>query len=96
MTFYTDETLLVRAEAKILQKKYEEALKDLNLFTSNLYRGDQTTTIQAIEDFYGNMPYSSSENVDEVNQKKSFILNFKLSKELKKICCTMFYNVEEF
>lgn len=78
VTFYTDETLLVRAEAKILQKKYEEALKDLNLFTSNLYRGDQTTTIQAIEDFYGNMPYSSSENVDEVNQKKKLHPKFQI------------------
>lgn len=35
--FTTDETLLVRAEARILQEQYVEALNDMNLYLANTY-----------------------------------------------------------
>ncbi|MGQ1944944.1 RagB/SusD family nutrient uptake outer membrane protein [Ornithobacterium rhinotracheale] len=83
VVFYTDETLLVRAEAKILQKKYEEALEDLNLFTDNLYKyatSDPTTSIEEINKFYESLPYSSSTDVNAINQKKELHPKFSIEK----------------
>lgn len=68
--FSTDETLLTRAEARILQKKYDEAIADINLYTANIYKGNKTTTIEKVNEFYGGMPYSNSGGVNTVNQKK--------------------------
>ena len=78
--FTTDETLLVRAEAKILKGELESAMKDLNLWTKNYIRVSTingTTnrndgfTVDNIKAFYAdsNMAYSQS-TVDGATQKK--------------------------
>ncbi len=41
--FSTDETLLVRAEALIQQKKYQEALNDINIWTGNFVKSGTNT-----------------------------------------------------
>ena len=65
--FTTDETLLVRAEARILQKKYDEGIADLNLWTSR-YLNDgndpsnprkKTFTKDEIVTFYNKINYDS-------------------------------------
>ncbi len=41
--FSTDETLLIRAEALIQQKKYQEALNDINIWTGNFIKNEVAT-----------------------------------------------------
>ena len=72
-----DETLLVRAEARILQGKKEEALADLNLWTSKFYKTPAATvTEETINNFYNAMPYST---VDIINQKKKLNPGFTVN-----------------
>lgn len=52
------------------KKKYDEAIADINLYTANIYKGNKTTTIEKVNEFYGGMPYSNSGGVNTVNQKK--------------------------
>jgi hypothetical protein len=60
--FTTDETLLVRAEAKIHLEEYESAVKDLNLWTSKFIKKvnddtrDNETTLEKIKYFYNEAP----------------------------------------
>lgn len=61
--FTTDETLLTRAEAKILQGKYDEGLADINLWSANFYKGNTAVTIDRINEFYKALPYSSKEKI---------------------------------
>jgi hypothetical protein len=56
--FSTDETLLVRAEAETMLKKYDEAVADLNSWTQNFY-DEKATTKEEINAFYTAIPYSS-------------------------------------
>ena len=79
--FTTDETLMVRAEAKIMKNDLEGAIKDLNLWTKGYVkvltiRGSTNRntgfTVDDIKTFYNdtNMPYSQS-TVEGVTQKKN-------------------------
>lgn len=65
--FTTDETLLVRAEAKIMLNRNDEALADLNTWTSRFYN-DEVTTLEDINTFYDGIPYST-EDVPSVKKQ---------------------------
>jgi len=52
-----DQTLLDRAEALILLKRYDEALADLNLWVNNMYVANVTLTTDMIDTFYSEMDY---------------------------------------
>ena len=71
--FTTDETLLVRAEANVMLKQYDNAMNDLNTWSKNFFRNRETTTAD-VNTFYGTMTYSTE---DDPNQKKK--LNPKFS-----------------
>ncbi|MDO5608182.1 MAG: RagB/SusD family nutrient uptake outer membrane protein [Capnocytophaga sp.] len=60
--FSADETLLIRAEANILLKKYAEAVSDLNLWARNFYTFTNNIPQADIEAFYANLPYSTADN----------------------------------
>ena len=47
-----DETLLIRAEARVLQGKYEEAAEDLTLWMQNTIKTDMVLTPEKITEFY--------------------------------------------
>ena len=55
--FTTDETLLVRAEAKAMLGRYEEALADLNLELSVFSKTKVQLTLKQIQDFYKGVNY---------------------------------------
>ena len=55
--FTADQTLLDRAEAYILLKRYDEALEDLNLWANNMYVQDVNMTTEMVDNFYSNMDY---------------------------------------
>lgn len=59
--FTTDETLLVRAEAKALLGRYDEALADLNLELSAFAKNNIQLTIKKIQDFYKAVKYYTPE-----------------------------------
>ena len=75
--FTTDETLLVRAEAKIHLGDYQAALKDLNLWTSKFiqqktilgYSSRNEVTLDQVKEFYNAMAYSQNTQ-DGLTQKK--------------------------
>lgn len=62
--FTTEETLLVRAEARIMQGKYDEAMQDLNYWSANYINPGTTSprqntwTRQEVIDFYNGIDYS--------------------------------------
>ncbi|MDR2948430.1 MAG: RagB/SusD family nutrient uptake outer membrane protein [Prevotella sp.] len=58
--FTTDEILLCRAEAYIMQKSYDKALEDINLFMTNFTYGS-TVTSGDISNYYGGMEYYTPE-----------------------------------
>ena len=60
--FTTDETLMVRAEAKALLGRYEEALADLNLELSVFSKKGVKLTLQGIQDFYKGVKYYTPEH----------------------------------
>ena len=88
--FTTDETLLVRAEAKIHLGQYDSAVNDLNLWTSkfifvktiNGYTNRNVVTKQQIIDFYsdGNLAYSTSTN-DGATQRKRLNPSFTIASD---------------
>ncbi len=82
--FNTEETLLVRAEAKILQGKNTEGLKDMNLFLGNyLEQGDQLDEARVVNT-YKRLPYSSYDTntlVSRANQKKRLSPSFTIADE---------------
>jgi SusD family. len=55
--FISDETLLCRAEAYIMTKNYDAAVKDMNLFMTEFTTSRSDITRTAIGNFYGQMPY---------------------------------------
>lgn len=65
--FTADQTLLDRAEAYILQKRYDEALADLNLWVNNLYVAKVNLTTDMIDTFYKGLEYYEW---DKPTQKK--------------------------
>ena len=60
-TFTTDETLIVRAEAKALLQRYDEALADLNIELSAFTKRSVQLTLQQIKDFYQGIKYYTPE-----------------------------------
>ena len=90
--FTTDETLLVRAEAKIHLKQYASAVEDLNMWTSKFiqqttitvngqaYSSRNTATQQQIIDFYkdANMRYSTA---NAPTQKKKLHPSFTIEND---------------
>lgn len=65
---HAEETLLVRAEARILQGKFDEGLKDIHLWTSNFYKVNTQVSIEENNQFYDNIPYASSETLSVKNK----------------------------
>jgi hypothetical protein len=56
--FQTDETLLCRAEAYIMQQEYDLGVADLNLWaTTHVNTGRQVMTPTSIDTYYGSMAY---------------------------------------
>ena len=80
--FTTDETLLVRAEAKILlggDANYQSALEDINMWTSKFiqvktisgYTNRNTINdLQTVYDFYNNINYSEATNTGATQKKR--------------------------
>ena len=83
--FTTDETLLVRAEAKIHLGDYQAALKDLNLWTSKFiqqktilgYSSRNEVTLDQVTAFYNAMAYSQNTQ-DGLTQKKHLNPSFTI------------------
>lgn len=75
--FTADETLLVRAEAKIMQGKFDNALQDINTWSKNFYK-DKETTLNRVNEFYNDLAYSSD---DKPTQKKQLNPKFAISGE---------------
>lgn len=86
--FTTDETLLVRAEAKIHKGEYEVALKDLNLWTSKFiqqktilsYSSRNEVTLDQVKSFYNAMAYSQNTQ-DGLTQKKQLTPSFAIAND---------------
>lgn len=86
--FTTDETLLVRAEAKIHKGEYETALKDLNLWTSKFiqqktilsYSSRNEVTLDQVKSFYNAMAYSQNTQ-DGLTQKKQLTPSFAIAND---------------
>lgn len=75
--FTTEETLLVRAEAKALQQNYAGALADVNTWSAAyLNTPTKTFTQDSIESFWGAMAYSTE---TEPTMKKELHPDFALS-----------------
>ncbi|MBS9774365.1 MAG: RagB/SusD family nutrient uptake outer membrane protein [Tenacibaculum sp.] len=60
--FTTDETLLVRAEARAMQKKYDLSANDLNMWVFNFHKYPVNVTVGVINDFYNKLEYYTNEN----------------------------------
>jgi len=54
----TDEVLLSRAEALIMLKRYDEALRDLNIWMHNITKSSLQLTVENIKEFYNSVEYS--------------------------------------
>lgn len=59
--FSTDETLLVRAEARVMQKKYDEAASDLKIWADNFCKTTNEITKESINNFYNSIEYYTDE-----------------------------------
>ena len=88
--FTTDETLLVRAEAKIHLQQYTSAVNDLNMWTGKFIKKDVTIggytsknqfTQQEIVDFYNNLAYSSTATDNGATQKKRLAPSFTIAND---------------
>ena len=86
--FTTDETLLVRAEAKIHIGDYTAALNDLNLWTSKFiqqktilsYSSRNEVTLDQVKTFYNTMAYSQNTQ-DGLTQKKQLNPSFPIAND---------------
>jgi len=58
----TDECLLNRAEALVMQEKYDEACADLNLWVHNIHSTTTVLTPAMIQEFYNAVEYSTWQN----------------------------------
>ena len=59
--FSADECLLNRAEAYIMLKDYENAVKDMNLWVKNQIKVERVLTPESITEFYNKVDYSYSD-----------------------------------
>lgn len=58
--FTTDEVLLTRAEARIMQEKYADAATDLNIWKNNIINNNKVElTPELIQEFYNSVEYST-------------------------------------
>lgn len=55
--FWTDETLLVRAEANIMLEEYDKAAEDINYWIHNMTVSTRTFTASSIVSFYNGIGY---------------------------------------
>ena len=55
----TDECLLNRAEALVMQEKYDEACADLNMWLHNIHNTTTVLTPAMIKDFYNDVEYAT-------------------------------------
>ena len=79
--FSTDETLLVRAEARILQHKYAEGVTDLKLFTKNYLISGEEFSQEEIIHRYSNIAYSEYDEhslLSRATQKKRLYPDFAI------------------
>ena len=79
--FSTDETLLVRAEARILQGKYAEAVADLGYFTKNYLTSGAQFTQEEIISAYQRMAYDAYDTttlLSHATQKKRLHPDFAI------------------
>ena len=82
--FTTDETLLIRAEARILQKNYTGAVADLNLFAKAYFMDEPQFTMSQIVSGYQNIPYSSydpTSKLSHATQKKRLSPEFTIDND---------------
>lgn len=75
---WCDETLLVRAEARILQGKYDDAASDLTLWMQNMVNTSTTLTVQRIRRFYNSIEYGTW---DAPTLKKRLDPSFDIGRE---------------
>ncbi len=68
--FTVDDVLLMRAEANIHLQKYNQALSDINKWTSNYFKGNTTVDLAKVQEFYNKIEYSSTSDFDKLTQKK--------------------------
>lgn len=76
--FNTDETLLVRAEARALQHNYEGALDDINAELSKFHSASPKLTIDGIRNFYSGINYYTP---TEPTPKKQFHTSFAIEED---------------
>ena len=82
--FTTDETLLIRAEARILQRNYTGAIADLNQFTKAYLVSEQQFTKDQIISGYQHIPYSSYDpttKLSHATQKKHLFPAFTIDND---------------
>lgn len=75
--FSTDESLLVRAEAKILLGELQEGLNDILIWSNNFYNTSISLNIEDVDDFYDRIPFSSPSTI--ITQKKPLSPKFNIS-----------------
>lgn len=59
VAFSAEETLLVRAEAKVMLKEYESAVEDLNMWSRNIFNDNATVTVDSVKSFFDSIAYAS-------------------------------------
>lgn len=60
--FTTDESLLVRAEAKVMQKKFDTAAEDLNIWVNNFCKSKIDINVEMVNNFYNGIEYYTYES----------------------------------
>lgn len=71
--FTTDETLLNRAEAYIMLKRYDEAAADLTMWAQNYYTGCPTLTPTNLTSYFNQLDYSYSAEAPLVGTLKKHL-----------------------
>jgi hypothetical protein len=79
--FTADECLLNRAEARILQGKYDAAVADLNLWCRNMVNNPDKLTAESIQNFYNGVDYSYDVDFKTGTVKKHLHPSFTIDKE---------------
>ena len=80
--FTTDECLLNRAEAYVLQGEYDKAAADLTMWMQNIIQTDLTLTPEDIQAFYNDQEYSYSDSLGiESTIKKHLNPTFDIGQE---------------
>lgn len=76
--FTTDETLLCRAEAYALLKRYDEAAADIDTWQKAFTKNTATLTKESIDAFYAALPYYEPGNIDNPSVKKELNPDFEV------------------